>query len=385
MDSSAQSFANIVIFHPAAIGDAVLATPVAATLRLNYPGAKITYWSHSSLRPLLLGLCPSIDEFVDFQKELGFFQLRKQLVAMQPDLFIDLSNSFRGEFLTTLTKIKALHYDKSDSSSSAQQHAVGNFLETIRAISPETPDRLFPTLYPDAIAEKLVPELVAAHNMVYASLIGLVPGVGHLRPHRGWIFDGWVYLVRHILDHHKHIPVLIGGPEDYELAQRINMEAGSRCINLCGQLQLDETAAILKCCDVVVSGDTGPAHIAVAVGTPVIGLYGPTFPARSGPYGNFDQLLDQSQSCQCIGEKFCKLTGPGQPGECMGKIMLPEVLEKVRQALGAEAFAGSPQDTSETPPGVLFEPEVLREMQQYMRSQIVPDVDDSNDLSGTQQ
>lgn len=41
---------------------------------------------------------------------------------------------------------------------------------------------------------------------------------------------------------------------------------------------LDETAAVLKCCDVVISGDTGPAHIAVAVGTPVIGLYGPTYP-----------------------------------------------------------------------------------------------------------
>ncbi len=375
MDSSAQSFANIVIFHPAAIGDAVLATPVAATLRLNYPGAKITYWSHASLRPLLLGLCPSIDEFVDFHKEVGFFELRKQLLAMRPDLFIDLSNSFRGEFLTSFTPIKALHYDKSDSNTPAQQHAVGNFLETIRPISPQTPERLFPTLYPDAIAEKLVPELVAAHNMVLGPLIGLVPGVGHLRPHRGWIFDGWVYLVRRLLEDSKHIPVLIGGPEDFELAQRINMESGSRCINLCGQLQLDETAAVLKCCDVVVSGDTGPAHIAVAVGTPVIGLYGPTYPSRSGPYGNFDQILDQNQACQCIGAKYCQLTGPGQPGECMGKIMLPEVLEKVRQVIGTEPAATAPDEQFETPPGVFLEPEVMREMEEFMRSQVPPDVD----------
>ncbi|MFA7339489.1 MAG: glycosyltransferase family 9 protein [Candidatus Obscuribacterales bacterium] len=379
MDSSAQSFANIVIFHPAAIGDAVLATPVAATLRLNYPGAKITYWSHASLRPLLLGLCPSIDEFIDFHKELGFFELRKQLLAIQPDLFIDLSNSFRGEFLTSFTKIKALHYDKSDSNTPSQQHAVGNFMETIREISPETPPRLFPTLYPDAIAEKLVPQLVAAHNLPYGPLIGLVPGVGHLRPHRGWIFDGWVYLARYILDEYKHIPVLIGGPEDFELAQRINMEAGSRCINLCGQLQLDETAAILKCCDVVISGDTGPAHIAVAVGTPVIGLYGPTYPARSGPYGNFDQILDQNQACQCIGAKFCQLTGPGQPGECMGKIVLPEVLAKVRQAIAAESPSASRHDLSDSPPGVLFEPEVMRAMEEFefMRSQRPTEVDEA--------
>jgi ADP-heptose:LPS heptosyltransferase len=369
IDSSPQSFANIVIFHPAAIGDAVLATPLIATLKLNYPGAKITYWSHSSLRSLILGLCPSVDEFVDFNKELGFFALRRQLIELRPDLFVDLSNSLRGEFLPTFTKIRALRYVKNDNDSPEQQHAVGNFLETVKPICPLTPNRLFPTIYPDAIAEKLVPDLVAAHKLEYGPLIGLVPGVGRMRPHRAWIFDGWVYLVRYILERYQHIPVLIGGAEDFEIAQRINIEVGSKCINLCGQLQLDETAAILKCCDVVVSGDTGPAHIAVAVGTPVIGLYGPTFPARSGPYGCFDNILDQSASCECRSEKFCRFAGPGQPGECMGKIMLTEVLERVRRALGDEVESTDLNEEQEFgSAGVAVDPQVMREFEEYVET-----------------
>lgn len=327
------SFSNIVIFHPAAIGDAMLATPVAATLRLNFPGAKITYWSHSSLRPLILGLCPSVDEFIDFNKEQGYLQLRKQLLAIKPDLFIDLSNSVRGEFLSAFTKIKAFHYVKNESRGPEQQHAVGNFLETIKPICPETPAELFPTIFPDAIAEKLVPQLVAMSKLEYGPLIGIVPGVGQFRPHRAWPFDSWVYLLRHIIARYPHIPILVGGPEDYEIAQRLCTEIGERCINLCGQLKLDETSAILKCCDLVVSGDTGPAHVAVAVGTPVIGLYGPTYPARSGPYGYSDYVLDQSASCACIGQKFCQLTGPGQAGECMSRIMLTEVIEKLNFVL----------------------------------------------------
>lgn len=327
------SFSNIVIFHPAAIGDAMLATPVAATLRLNFPGAKITYWSHSSLRPLLLGLCPYVDEFIDFNKELGFLALRKQLMSLRPDLFVDLSNSSRGEFLPIFSKIKTLHYVKNEGKGNDQQHAVGNFLETIKPICPQTPDKLFPTIFPDAVAETLVPQLVAAHRMEYGPLIGIVPGVGQFRPHRAWLFDSWAYLLRHIIDRYPHIPILIGGADDYERAQKLCSEVGERCINFCGQLKLDETSALLKSCDVVISGDTGPAHIAVAVGTPVIGLYGPTYPARSGPYGYSSYVLDQSSSCQCIGQKICQFAGPGQSGECMGRIMLTEVIERLNFVL----------------------------------------------------
>src|ERR1700735_4751563 len=107
-----QSFGNIVVFHPAAIGDAMLASPVAATLKLNYPGAKLTYWTHKDLRQLLLGLCPSIDDVVDYDREAGILELIKTARNLRADLFVDLAGSFKSLIMTWPTKSKVLRYEK---------------------------------------------------------------------------------------------------------------------------------------------------------------------------------------------------------------------------------------------------------------------------------
>src|SRR5271170_948487 len=94
------AFGNILIFHPSAIGDAMLASPVTKTLKLNFPGATITYWSHESLRQLIFGLCPSVDDYMDFSKETSIFALIKAVRLFKPDLFVDLSNSRRGTVMS---------------------------------------------------------------------------------------------------------------------------------------------------------------------------------------------------------------------------------------------------------------------------------------------
>lgn len=182
-------------------------------------------------------------------------------------------------------------------------------------------------------------------------MIGIVPGVGKVRPHRAWLYEGWQYLIHHILEWNSHLPVLIGGPDEVELCRRLNEDSNNACLNVSGVLSLPETAAVLKACEVVISGDTGPAHLAVAVGTRVIGLYGPTFPERSGPYGCLDLVLDQSENCQCLALKQCTFANPGEPGRCMQRIMLPEVLEKLRMVgLGSPSFVEPPPvDDYESP------------------------------------
>src|SRR5580658_11315031 len=107
-----RSFGNIVVLHPGAIGDVMLATPVATTLKLNFPGAKLTYWTHGGLRPILLGPCPAIDEVVDYKRDDNLFQLGKMLESLRPDLFIDLANSTKSRAMTWLSHTKILRYEK---------------------------------------------------------------------------------------------------------------------------------------------------------------------------------------------------------------------------------------------------------------------------------
>ncbi len=330
------AFGNILIYHPAAIGDCMLATPVATTLKLNFPAAQLTYWTHPSLRPILLGLCPAVDDVVDYVREASLFQQMKTFEQLKPDLFVDLSNSFKSTAFTWMTKSKVLRYDKQAPHTTPIKHATANFLDTIRPVCNEYPEHLFPTIFPDALAVDVVHKLLAEHGFGPQPLIGIVPGVGKLRPHRAWIYDGWKYLLQHVLSWQTHVPVLIGGPEEQVLCAELNAELDGKCLDLSGQLALPETAAVLKKCKVVIAGDTGPAHIAVAVGTRVIGLYGPTFPARSGPYGCSDLTIDQSASCQCHDQKTCNYAAPGKSGECMHRIMLPEILAHLKAELEAQ-------------------------------------------------
>lgn len=330
-----QAFGNIVVFHPAAIGDAMLASPVAAALKLNYPAARLTYWTHPGLKEMLLGLCPAIDEVVDYDRSASIFQLIKTYKQLKPDLFVDLSNSNKGRLITMARRTKVLRYVKQPSTGTNADtlHATDNFLATVLPVCPELSDKLFPTLFPNALVNEVMAKVFSGTNLQQLPMIALVPGVGQMRPHRAWLYDGWLYLIRQLLDWRNYLPVLIGGPAESELCRGINEEVDGACLNVAGSLTLSETAALLSCCEVVVSGDTGPAHIAVAVGTPVIGLYGPTFPQRSGPYGCLDLIIDQSAHCSCHELKSCRLARPDAPGECMHRIMLAEIIANLKEVL----------------------------------------------------
>jgi ADP-heptose:LPS heptosyltransferase len=333
-----QTFSNILVFHPAAIGDAMLATPVSATLKLNFPGAKLTYWTHPQLKPILLGLCPAIDEVVDYNRDAGMLELCKTFAAFKCDLFVDLANSLKSHVMTWFAHPRlTLRYVKEPADARPIVHAVDNFLSTIKPICAESPSPLFPTIFPDVLVDQALEPFLQHETIERSNFIGIVPGVGKIRPHRAWLEDGWHYLLQHILEWKTHMPVLIGGDDEKELCSRLNDSVGWQCLDVSGKLTLPLTAAVLKRCEAVVSADTGPAHIAVAVGTKVIGLYGPTFPQRSGPYGGEQLWLDQSAACQCQSQKVCRFTHPDLSGECMRRIMLEEIIAKLKLAVSSIA------------------------------------------------
>jgi heptosyltransferase-1 len=314
----------------------MLGTPVAATLRRHYLDARITYLTHEILGELIC-CCSAVSGTLVYRKDISLLEQRNQLLGTGADLIVDLAGSFKSGLLTVFSGAQVLHYRKQNPGALPMQHAVDNFLATLEPLSLDVADPLFPTISPPDEKVALVRDKLAEAGARDRPLLGLVPGVGSLRPHRAWISEGWTYLAQTAPDFHGSVPVLVGGPEDAALCRSISEEAGPQCINLAGALSLVETAALLKLCRVVVSGDTGPAHLAVAVGTRVIGLYGPTFPARSGPYGCDDLLVDRSADCRCHDTKYCHYAGvpePG-PGECMRQIMLEEIAARLETLLSA--------------------------------------------------
>ncbi|MBI1272243.1 hypothetical protein GC174_17585 [bacterium] len=328
---------RVVIFHPAAIGDSMLATPVARTLRKNFPDTKITYWSHGSLEKILLDFCPAVDNFETYQKDAGLISHMKNLSSLAPDLFVDLSNSTRGKILGLFATIKGARvcsYRKQRASGEKTLHAVDNFVESIKDIVVDRPDNYFPSIFPDSKTLAAVEEKIG--RTAGSTILGIVPGVGQLRPHRGWSLDNWLSVLNHFQSQKNIHCILIGGPEEAPAGEYLEKNLNSnpkKLTNLCGKLDLKETAAALKHCQVVVSCDTGPAHIACTVGTPVIGLYGPTLLERSGPYGNNLLALTTTASCQCLTEKCCRFKKTTEPGLCMDQILPDSVIKRIESIL----------------------------------------------------
>jgi heptosyltransferase I len=93
-----------------------------------------------------------------------------------------------------------------------------------------------------------------------------------------------------------------------------------------------DLAAVMRGAALVVSGDTGPLHIAAAVGTPLVGLYGPTWPERNGPWDPADVVISRAGRCQCHHKRRC-LTG----APCIETIGVEEVVAAVDRRLAAEA------------------------------------------------
>lgn len=321
---------HIVIFHPAAIGDTVLATPVGIILKRNFPSARLTYWAHPTLKGILTHIFPVIYDFVDYERRT-LSANRSLLTNLRADLFVDLSGSLKGRLIPLLIA-RSVHYRKQSRRAGFTLHAVDNFIDTIRPICTEIAGPYFPTMFPGG-AEAFVKGTLDPFNTDQLPLIAIVPGVGNVRPSRAWPYERWRALLEALIQRGSHFPVIIGGADDEQVGERLSNECKGRAVNLCSKLALNETATLLKQCDLVVSGDTGPAHIAVAVGTPVVGLYGPTLAGRSGPYGYEKLVLSQEQSCRCAGEKTCKYATMGSSGECISKITVDEVLEKIDLAL----------------------------------------------------
>lgn len=315
---------SILVFHPGAIGDVMLATPVLAALKANFPQAKTIYAGHASVEELV-NMTGCVDEFVAYDKRLGLLAMRQKLLARHPDLIVDLSGKLKSRLMTCWSQAKVFRYRKQAASVVPQQHAVENFLATLKPLNLVVVEPVFPSIFlPDALLAQVRIQLGTGKPK-----IALVPGVGNLRPHRAWPKGNWIELAQKLGA--SCDVIYVGGADEAELAEEIARQGGG--LNLCGKLSLVETAAALKLCRLAISGDTGPCHIAVAVGTEVLGLYGPTYAQRSGPYGSSNLLIDHSHHCRCHNHKECQLLNCPGPGKCMMEITVEEVLIKLKSYL----------------------------------------------------
>jgi lipopolysaccharide heptosyltransferase II len=171
------------------------------------------------------------------------------------------------------------------------------------------------------------PEVAAAIRSNGAARSGrwiiLQPGARWLN--KRWPVEHFAALVQRLTATNPEIHcAILGGPEDQPLGETIARIAPTRCLDLTGKLSLPEMVEWIRLGEATVTNDTGPMHVAAALGKPVIAMFGPTEPRRTGPYGQIEHALQFNLPCIPCMKAYCTYR---KPIECL-RAITPELVFK---------------------------------------------------------
>ena len=294
---------TLCLLRLSALGDVTHMLPVVRSLQQFWPDTKIT-WIIGQVESRLVSDIEGI-EFILFDKKLGwraYRQLQRRLGGRRFDVLLHMQVSLRANLASLLINepIK-LGYDKARAkdfqwlfcthriAAVPRQHVLDGFFEFARALGVSRRQLLWDIPVPPADAQWV------AQQLSDQSLLVINPSSSvRLRNWRNPAAGRYAELIVYAVEQYNLQVVLTGGPANGELTLAAAilsdpvMQQKPRILravhNWVGKTTLKQLAALMRRARVVVSPDTGPAHIANAMGTPVIGLYVTSNPGRTGPY-----------------------------------------------------------------------------------------------------
>ena len=308
--------ARILIIKPSAIGDVVHALPVLNLLRRRWPGAHIAWMVTPACAGLLDGH-PQLDEVIRFERRrfaagwrspaaaAALFQFGRELRARRFDLVIDLQGLFRSGWLAWRTgapvrvgfanarELAPIFYTHRVPIRDVEQHAVDRYLTVAESIGcgREPVEFRFATDDADRAA---VSELLGTSEP-YAVLL---PGTNWAT--KRWPVEHFAATVRPLRERFGLRTVVAGGAGDQAMALQI-----PDALDLTGRTNLRQLVALLERAAVVIANDSGPMHIAAALGRPLVTPYGPTSPVRTGPYRRMDSVIRLDIACSPCFSRRC--------------------------------------------------------------------------------
>lgn len=296
---------RILVFSFSFIGDAVLSTTVIQPLRSHFSDTHITFLTGPSAYDLLVN-DPQLDATTVYDnrgEHAGFsgrINLIKSLRREKYDLVVNLRDSFIARC------IGAEHWGLVRGE--RERHAVTRYLEVLSRRGIDTTDahpQLQLTETEQATANRFLKETGVKSEGL---LIGVHPG-GNWE-YKLWRAEKYARLADNLRREQNVSVLLFAGPNERRLQAQVAEKMSNPPI-LVDTPNLREVAALIAACDVYIGNDTGPMHIAAAVGTPVVALFGSTNHIRSGPYGEEHTVV---QSGIDLG---CNPCHPGRnPGGC---------------------------------------------------------------------
>ncbi|PKG38098.1 glycosyltransferase family 9 protein [Psychromonas sp. Urea-02u-13] len=333
---------SICILRLSAIGDACNAVSVVQSIQQQWPETKIT-WIMGKLEAQLLGDLPDI-EVITFDKQNGFkgyLEIWKLLKGRQFDALLHMQSALRASIVSLGIKAKyRLGFDlqrSSDMQSWFINHKVPSpssphVLDGFKAFALELGIKERPLKWNIPIKNEAIEW--AEKQINTKQTVVIVPAAS--KAFKNWHAKGYAEVIEYL--HQQGLQVILAGspaPIEIELAEQITQLTGDKAVNLVGKSSLKEMLALIQQAKLVIAPDTGPAHMAVAVDTPVIGLYAHHNPQRTGPYNYRDFVVSAYQEAieDETGKKLSEQSWRARVKDevAMNRITSEQVIKKFKQ------------------------------------------------------
>jgi len=332
---------DVLIVRFSAIGDILLTTPLLRAIRTRHPGARIAVLTKEQYVPLLSDN-PHVSEVLGVGPRDGVLAIAERIRGVRYSHLLDLHGNLRSHALRRLAPGPWRSYDKHTLERAllitAKRDRYGAYLavperyfEAAKELEVEPdggPPDFFISEQADCRAAERLVDLELGRER---PIVAIAPGAAHAT--KRWPTEHWVELVGRITETGADVAIL-GGADDVEVATGILRAAGGANVGiLAGALGLQETGAVIRRSEVLISGDTGVMHMATGVGTPVVALFGPTvrqfgfFPYRSA--SSVVELQLPCRPCSAHGSRRCPLGHH----HCMRQIVPDLVFPALAEAL----------------------------------------------------
>jgi lipopolysaccharide heptosyltransferase I len=308
-----------------------------AAIRVVHPFAQID-WLVDQVHREFLDLVPVLSSTIPLRKSSGggWLQALRELRARQYDVAIDFQGLLKSAVLARLSgAARVIGFDRASAREGAASllytqrvaagdagHVIDKNLRLAATLGAPLHRREFPILpIPSPALDRLFEQGVQRFALL---------NCGAAWPNKRWPAERFGRLAQWLRDRHGLASVALWGPGEQALADQVAQASEGAAI-AAPPTNLTDLVAIAAHAELMVSGDTGPTHVASALGTPVVALFGPTSPERNGPWVEADESVSRYAACECRYQRVCK-HGEGAQW-CLSTIGEAEVRDAIDRRL----------------------------------------------------
>jgi heptosyltransferase I len=333
---------NILLVRLGALGDIVHAVPAAAALRAAYPSASID-WVVDRRHHDMVRLVSVIDRVITLDAStLGaWLRVVRELRAKRYDVALDLQGLMKSALLARVSGAPRVigfsiwhlrekgarpFYSEVDSGQ-AEDHVVRKNLRLLRTLGIDSTTVEFPLRI---VSSPVLDDVRREFGETPFALLN--PGAAW--PNKRWFSDRFGAVASFLRDVRGMRSLVLWGPGEAPLAHAV-VEASEGAATAAPPTTVVELLALSRAASLMVSGDTGPLHIAAAAGTPIVAIFGPTDPQRNGPLSPDDIAVSRYATCGCHYNRRCR-----QSAWCLADITTAEVIAGIQQRLSRVRVTG---------------------------------------------